>query len=172
MIAQGWENFYVVAGTAAATLIGLMFVIISLGAGVAQSARTVGAATFVTPTVIHFGAVLFNSLTLLMPWPSAVPPAIIVGLSAGACIVYGGIVALKARRLDFVLMDWIDWHFYAVLPCIANACLIGGACFAVLRLPFAPYAIAGGTVLLLVAAIRNAWDVALWIARNQRVPPP
>ena len=27
-------------------------------------------------------------------------------------------------------------------------------------------------VLLLVAAIRNAWNVALWIARNERVPPP
>ena len=37
MIPAGWENFYVVTASAAATLIGLMFVVITLGADVLPS---------------------------------------------------------------------------------------------------------------------------------------
>ena len=33
--------------------------------------------------------------------------------------------------------------------------------------PFAPYAIAGAIVLLLLAGIYGAWSITLWIARNR-----
>jgi hypothetical protein len=54
----GWENFYVIVGSSAGALIGLQFVVITLGGdtpiahGLAQASGA-----FVTPTIVHFGAV-------------------------------------------------------------------------------------------------------------------
>jgi hypothetical protein len=35
-------------------------------------------------------------------------------------------------------------------------------------MPFAPFAIAGQPTLLLVSGIQGAWDLTLWIVRNQK----
>ena len=60
-----WQSFYILIGTAAATLTGLMFVVATLIAGVRVSRSTPSDAftTFSTPTVFHFGiALLVRSL--------------------------------------------------------------------------------------------------------------
>ena len=63
-----WHNFYTIIGSAAATLTGLMFVVITLIAGVRErrSSGTLGA--FTTPTVVHFGAVLLVAAILSASW--------------------------------------------------------------------------------------------------------
>src|SRR5207245_5779269 len=55
-----WQNFYVIIGSAAATLTGLMFVVVTLFAGVRVrvSSPSEAFATFNTPNVVHFGAAL------------------------------------------------------------------------------------------------------------------
>jgi hypothetical protein len=53
-----WESFYVIVGSAAGTLIGLRFVVMTLIAeGPPLRAREAGAA-FATPTIVHFGTAL------------------------------------------------------------------------------------------------------------------
>src|SRR6266568_1200331 len=63
-----WGSFYVIIGSAAAALTGLMFVVITLiaGAQVRRSSGTVGA--FGTPTVVHFCAALLVATILSAPW--------------------------------------------------------------------------------------------------------
>ena len=68
---HGWENFHIMAGTAAATLAGLLFVMITLCVSLAATPATRGVHAFVTPVLVHFGGVLFLSLVLLAPWPAA-----------------------------------------------------------------------------------------------------
>jgi len=60
----GWENFYVIVGSSAGALIGLQFVVITLIAEmpIAQGQAQAGDA-FATPTIVHFGAVLWSYLT-------------------------------------------------------------------------------------------------------------
>ena len=55
-----WQNFYVIVGTAAATLTGLMFVVITLivQLRVQVSSPRSGIAVFSTPNVVHFGLAL------------------------------------------------------------------------------------------------------------------
>src|SRR5258708_1473730 len=55
-----WQNFYVIIGSAAATLTGLMFVVVTLMAGVRVrvSSPNESFAAFNTPNVMHFGAAL------------------------------------------------------------------------------------------------------------------
>jgi hypothetical protein len=65
-------------GTAGATLIGLLFVVITLGTGMFTARGVLSTSVFQTPTLIHFGGVLFESLFVLAPWSVA------VGVRAGA----------------------------------------------------------------------------------------
>src|SRR5262245_24431512 len=65
-----WQNFYMLIGTAAATLTGLMFVAITLVAGLERHGSTLdaGVSAFSTPTVVHFCAVLLIAGILNAPW--------------------------------------------------------------------------------------------------------
>ncbi len=78
---HGWDNFFNLAGAAGATLIGLLFVAITLGAGLSTARGKYGASAFLTPTLVHFGSVLLQCLVLQAPWPSAWPLGIILASS-------------------------------------------------------------------------------------------
>ena len=51
---RDWRDFYVMGGTAAATLVGLMFVFASIGASRFSSKYLAPMRAFITPTVVHF----------------------------------------------------------------------------------------------------------------------
>src|SRR6185437_10783286 len=53
-----WQNFYVIIGSAAATLTGLTFVMVTLVAGTGAPRTNESVAAFGTPTVVHFGFAL------------------------------------------------------------------------------------------------------------------
>jgi hypothetical protein len=164
---QGWDNFYTTAATAGATLIGLLFVVVTLGTGMSASSAVHGVRAFVTPTLAHFGGVLFLSLVMLVPWPSAWPPSIIVGLSGLVGLAYLGKVILMQSKVDFVLLHWLDWIPYRGFPALANASLIAGAIGLIGEKSFAPYAFASAIVLLLFVGIYGAWDLTVWIIKNR-----
>jgi hypothetical protein len=164
---HGWDNVFIMAGTAGATLIGLLFVAITLAAGVSTPRSTFGASAFLTPTLIHLGGVLFESLFVLAPWPSPWPIGIILGLCGLAGLVYQASVTLMQRRIDFASPDWLDWALFSVAPALGNASMIAGAAGLIAGKPFAPYAIAGAITLLLFAGVFGAWDLTLWLARNR-----
>ncbi len=80
-----WQNFYVIIGSAAATLTGLMFVVSTLIAGVrvrVSSTRTSGGiAAFSTPNVVHFCAALLVAAILSAPWQALWNAGLLLGLS-------------------------------------------------------------------------------------------
>jgi len=160
-----WSNFYMLTGSAAGALTGLMFVVITLvgGARRAQTAPT-GIATFSTPTVAHFCAALFVSAMLSAPWHRLVPPAVLLGLAGLAGVVYILYLMRQQARLTTYTPDLEDWSWYTALPLLAYTAILGGA----IALPFvaagALYALAGGALLLIFIGIRNAWDVVTYIA--------
>jgi hypothetical protein len=77
-----WQNFYVLIGTAAATLTGLMFVVITLSTGVRGRVSSASGAlgAFTTPNVVHFGAALLVAATLSAPWQALWPAGLLLGL--------------------------------------------------------------------------------------------
>jgi hypothetical protein len=164
---HGWENFYIMAGTAAATLAGLLFVVITLSVSLAATPAARGVHAFVTPVLVHFGGVLFLSMVLLAPWPAAWPLGLVLGLHGLAGIVYASFVIRLLRRLDFVSLDARDWIAYAGAPALANVSLLAGAAGLVTEKFFAPYAVAGAVMLLLFVGILDAWDLTLWIVKNR-----
>src|SRR5262249_4281872 len=57
-LVDDWHDFDVLVGTAAATLVGLMFVAASIGASVFTEKDRAALKAFISPTVVHFTTVL------------------------------------------------------------------------------------------------------------------
>jgi hypothetical protein len=160
-----WSNFYVIAGSSAAALTGLMFVVITLVRGEEQSqVRHDGIATFSTPTVMHFCAALFVSAILCAPWRSLVYVAVIVGLVGSYGVLYLAGVARRAKRLTKYTADVDDWMWYTILPLLAYGALLAGAIVLNAVPRDALFVLAGGVLSLIFIGIRNSWDVVTFLA--------
>jgi len=165
-----WANFYVTTGAASASLIGLLFVVVTLGVGFSSSDAIIGARAFLTPTLIHFGGALLLSLAALAPFASPWPTAVIFCLCGLSGLAYLTKVIAARRKIDFVALSWVDWIPYGGLPAISNACLIVGAAGLIAEKSFAPWVISGATTLFLFSGIYGAWDLTLWIIIKGRKP--
>ncbi|MFL5666577.1 MAG: hypothetical protein ACJ8BW_35300 [Ktedonobacteraceae bacterium] len=159
-----WQNFYVIIGSAAATLTGLMFVVITLIAGVRDRRSSGAIAAFDTPTVVHFGAVLLVAAILSAPWQALWPAGLLLGLSGLGGVTYVIIVLRRARRLTVYQPVLEDWLWYMALPLVSYTALVVAA----ILLPGQPepalFVIAAATVLLLFIGIHNAWDTVTYTA--------
>jgi len=167
LMLHGWDNFFIMAGTAAATLIGLLFVAVTVGSGFSKSSIEHGTRGYLTPTLIRFSGVLFLSLAVLAPWPSAWPIGIILGLGGIAGLAYQIEVIVARRKVGLVFLDWHGWLPYVGVPALGAGSLIVGAVGLLIERPIAPYAIAAAAVLLLFAGIYGAWDITLWMIKNR-----
>ena len=110
---HGWQNFYVMAGGVAATLLGLMFVALSMmGTHLITDEGRQEIDTFTSPSIFYFVSVLLVACVMLVPMFSA------VGL--GLLLLLGGVLglawtALRVRLLilaarkhqDFGVADWL-----------------------------------------------------------------
>jgi hypothetical protein len=93
----GWENFYVIVGSAAGALIGLEFVVVTLIADSPALRVPEGVAAFATPTIVHFGVVLLLSAVVSVPWHNIATVSVVWGLVGLSGIVYAVIVSRRLR---------------------------------------------------------------------------
>ena len=158
-----WENFYVIIGSSAAALTGLMFVVITLVVRIQDQRANEGIATFGTPNVVHFCAALLVAAILCAPWQALWNASLLLGLSGLGGMIYVVIVLRRARRqTDYqpVLEDWL-WH--TVFPLVSYTALVVAA----ILLPGTPalalFVTGAATLLLLFIGIHNAWDNVTYI---------
>src|SRR5512142_2391432 len=87
---SGWQNFYILMGTAAATLTGLMFVASTLVTGFDRNTSTLdaGVSAFSTPMVMHFGVVLLVAGILSVRWQAFVSLSLFLCLVGLAMVIY------------------------------------------------------------------------------------
>ena len=170
-VLRDWRDFYALIGTAAATLVGLMFVAASIGASYFTVEREHGLQAFLTPTVLHFSAVVIACLIMIAPHSG--PLSLGLSLFAGSLIGlgYAGRRWLAVRRRKYAL-DLADTLWYLVGPLTGYVVIAVAAALVFWRadphLGLDLLAIALGLLLLL--GIRNAWDMTVWIA--VRAPSP
>jgi hypothetical protein len=165
---HGWDNFFILAGGAAAALMGLLFVAVTVaGTGFSTSRIVHGTRGFLTPTLVHLGTVLLQALAVLVPWPSSWPIGIILGLGGVTSLAYQINVVLKRHEFGLELLNWRDWLPYVGVPALGCASLVVGAVGLISEKSFGPYAVAAATTLLLFAGIYGAWDLTLWIIKNR-----
>jgi uncharacterized membrane protein YhaH (DUF805 family) len=159
-IMEGWSDFYALIGATAGTLIGLIFVVVSLGADHAKSGDENRTRVGVTPTLVHFAALLVFALAMLAPL-SNVERAVAVGLIGCAGLGYlVNLALLAAKRLRDAERDTL---WFGMVPMVAYAAiLVTGAAWA-LDAWFAPEIGALASVVLLIAALHNSWEMTLII---------
>jgi hypothetical protein len=161
-----WQNFYTIIGSAAATLTGLMFVVVTLIAQVRVrvSSPSEAFATFNTPNVWHFGLALLVAAILSAPWQALWPAGLLLGLCGLGGVTYVVIVLRRVRRQKDYQPVLEDWLFHTIFPLVSYTALVVAA----IVLPGHPapalFVIAAGTVLLLFIGIHNAWDNVIYIA--------
>lgn len=157
-----WESFYVIVGSSAGALIGLQFVVLTLIAEKPQLATAEGGAAYLTPTIVHFGAVLLLSAVLRVPWHTIGAFATAWGLVGLAGIAYVTVVNLRIRRQALYQAQVEDWLFHALLPFAAYALLALSALAAPSHEREALFGVAAAVLLLLFCGIHNAWDVVAY----------
>src|SRR5579864_1230902 len=119
-----WANFYVIAGSAAAALTGLQFVVVALGAQMRLRSLDEGIEAFSSPTVVYFSTVLLLSAILCAPWDGLWGPAALIALCGAAGVGYAGFVGWRARRFPDYRLVFEDWLWHIALPLLAHAMLL------------------------------------------------
>lgn len=169
---ETWHDFYAAIGTFSATLLGAMFVVASIGSGFLTHERAEASRIFPTPVVVHLTTALLGCALTMVPgldwrWLGA-----LLGTASLAGCGYAAFVGMHVRRRP---VDRDDRIWYGALPVLAHAALLTAAILALLAHPWCLDVLAAGLALLLVASIRNAWDLILFFVREagrQRADPP
>jgi hypothetical protein len=102
---DGWHEFYILLGTAAAALVALLFVAASIGAGYLSVARGSPTHTYTSPVVFHYTYVLFLSLMSLVPINTDWSLAAIIGVSAAIALGYSLFIFVRVMRGVAVDLD-------------------------------------------------------------------
>ena len=153
-----WESFYVIVGGAAAALIGLQFVVLTLIAEKPHLGAPEAGAAFATPTIVHFGTALLLAALVRIPWETVTPAAVLWGVVGLCGTVYAVVVARRIRVQRAYKAEFEDWLFHIVLPLAAYATLTLSAFWASSHAGEALFGVGGAALLLLFIAIHNAWD--------------
>jgi hypothetical protein len=165
-VASDLRDFYIVAGTSAATLVGLLFVGLSLHLRVVIAASEVRSLARVT--LANFGAVLFVSLFMVITEDKSAAALQLIGSGLVSLVVTtpslvtaarNGQGTLEMKRLDrarLVLRFGLSSVSY--LAIIAAGILL----LASLNSAFATVLIVA-IVVLLVVSLRNTWDLLVTV---------
>lgn len=159
---EAWRDFYAFAGTAAATLMGLMFVIVSLGQRLlATEEGTRATRGFFTPIVVFFATVILVTMLMLVP---ETPPSVLGTLLAVLALVgFMYMIASGAHRIwKTNELGFDDLIFYVLLPYVSYAALGVAAAGAFKASVAGLYAAAAAMLLFLLVSIRNAWDLIVY----------
>ena len=160
-----WHEFYVLLGTAGATLLALLFVAVSLGTGFLNSKDQRGTRTFMSPVVIHFTSVFFLSAVCLVPSHGPTFFAVLIGLTAIFGAAVSIVITVWVVRTD--MTQYVpDYFAYGLLPVgayvalfVASIMIYGGRAYAL-------EVLAGGLLCLAIVNVRNAWDLTLAMVRR------
>lgn len=161
---EQWANFYVITSAAAATLLGLLFVIITLAAERGRREDAPKIRIYLTPVVIYFSSVLLLSALLIVPNQTPVSALVCICLEGVAGLGYAGFLAI--RRGTFY-QSRSDLFPYAVFPLAAYALMVAGGVLLLSKPHIGLDLVAAAMLVLLAIGIRNSWSIATTIVSSQ-----
>ena len=162
-----WSDFFLLAGSAAAVLIGLIFVVISLLQDRSRSTVLAGSRLYMGPIVLGISFVLTLSAAALTPGVGRCAFAALTGVVAVWGLVRGIMSTVGIQRLSHIddeAPHWTDLWFYGVIPCLLYIAFGIVAIAYWCNCRWADYGLAAVITAALLLAIRNEWDLITWIA--------
>lgn len=170
---EGWGEFFLLAGSAAAVLIGLIFVVVTLMRDRPRSSVLTGSKLYMGPIVLHVTFTLVLSAAALAHGITPAEFAIVAGAIAIWGFVRGVFVTTGIRALTGEdAPHWTDAWCYGVIP-TALYLLLGGVALGFwYEQPWAMHGVAALIIALLLVSIRNEWDLVIWLAPKADGPGP
>jgi hypothetical protein len=164
-----WHEFYALLGTAAAALVALLFVAVSIATDVLtpepESRRNT--ATYMSPVVFHYANILFLSLIAMIPTQTQESFAIVIAVASIGSFGYSLLVMVRVHRNS--ISDLSDRLGYGAVPMLCYATGLISSWLMLKEQPAGLNLLAAAALALLVTNIRNAWDLMISLAR--RVKP-
>src|SRR5882724_3687207 len=164
--ALGWQNFYLLVGTAAATLVGLMFVALTFGSSLVTAETSPTARSFLDPTFTHFVQILLTACLVTIPSMGQTLLGALLSVIAVLRIVRQFRVYRHMRQAhqahnDLELSDWLSG---VIFPLICYL-LLGASGLAFIE----GYAVAFNllavvTIAILLIGVFGAWELLVWMA--------
>lgn len=162
---EGWDDFYLLIGSAAAALIGLLFVVATLSTGNDRRTAEKGQRLYMTPIVFHLAVIVVLSAMAMAPTLQPVGFGLITGIAVAAGLgqAMRSINGIRNAELGEP-PHWTDVWFYGVGPGVVYLALAAASVVVLLDRHDAENWIATITVVLLLLSIRNAWDLVTFLA--------
>ena len=170
-VAGDLRDFYILAGTAAATLVGLLFVGLSLHLRVVLAASEVRSLARVT--LANFGAVLFVTLFLVITEDHSAAGLQLIVSGAVSLVVTVPSLVMAARRgrgnlgrgnLEMKRLDRLRMILRFGLSAVSYLAIMAAGVLLLLSLNSAfATVIIGAIVVLLVVSLRNTWDLLVTV---------
>ncbi len=168
---QSWHDFFMLTGTASATLLGLVFVAASIAATIPNDklGDDRSRAMWVVPILWAFVRVLMVSALGIIPGQT---PRVFGGvLSVLALMDLARMVSIAFAMTGFHRsrehLTLGDWGWYVFYPSAATLAVAVAGVSMALGWPVPVYALAGGLIGHLVTGVHNAWELADWLAMRQ-----
>lgn len=157
-----WSNFFTLTGSAGATLLGLLFVVATLGTNLTTSRKLDIAHASMTPALYSFTDVLLQSLIVQVPWGANWQSGSFLIILACWGIIYRINRVWVRRKLQLrAINGLVDRIFHNAVPVVASIILLFGGVGLIRESAFAPYAIASSSILLLISGIYRSWGETL-----------
>jgi hypothetical protein len=162
---ERWGDFYLLAGSAAAVLIGLIFVVVTLMQDRSRSSVLAGSKLYMGPIVLNVSFVLVLSATALMPAITTREIAAVCALIAVWGLIRGvrSVIGINALG-DEDKPHWTDLWFYGAIPSALSILLAVVAFGFWNEQQWAGRGLAAAITGSLLVAIRNEWDLVTWLA--------
>jgi hypothetical protein len=167
-----WHDFYLLVGTASATFVGLLFVAASIGAQVFKEENRAAIEAFISPTVVHFSTALFTCILATIPAHTGMEFVLLLSVLGLAGLGYSGRVWTQLIVRHKFSVDSLDRLFYAVVPGIGQFLVLLSGVLLLTRPAAGLDCLAVALLVLLLAGIRNAWDMTMWIVIRAPVAEP
>jgi hypothetical protein len=165
-----WHDFYLTMGTASASLIGLLFVALSLNLDAITETSNDDLRALAEQSFNSFSLVLLIAVVFLIPSgnPASYGVAyLVLGVGAGYRMLRRAPVVWRSRRRDR-LGEGVFWRF--VLPGFAILILVVSGFGLIFGQPSALYWLVSVIIGLLMSAARSSWDLLVKVGEGRRTP--
>lgn len=156
---MSWHDFYIMTGTAAASLLGLLFVGLSLNLEIISRQENTSLSGLATQTFGNFLYVLFLSITMLVPDQTPVGvglPLLIMGFYG--TLINGRALVRAVRKPNPAWgAGYIFWRFVGPVLSFIGLLIISFYAFQGNGLML--YWLIAVIAVLLLVATRNSWDL-------------
>jgi hypothetical protein len=156
-LVQSWHDFYIVAGTASATLVGLLFVSLSLHLRAVLARPEVRG--LARATLANFGVVLLVALVLVIPQDASSAGVTFEAIGAASMGIIAAPVLAASRSRTRTIPIWLLVLRFALSVLGYAGTLVAGVLLTTGVFHTAFALLATATIVLLVISLRNTWDL-------------